>query len=290
MIIGISGKKQSGKDTVGRIIQYLLECPNSLYNEEELIHWLKKDKLPHWFVTDGSVWKLKSFANKVKQILSIITGIPVKDMENEDVKNSYLSGEWYLEVIDHCCNQVGIKSYPDKNGNCSNCGNKIVFFKPIKVRQALQMIGTDLFRNQFNENVWINALFSDYNAIEYNSQPFDTEPHNVGSHDKIIFPKWIITDTRFINEAEAILDRDGLLIRINDDNMLIGNHYDELGVIPKKLWRDASLGFKHQSEIELDNYNEFNYIINNSGTLEELIEKVKQILIKEKLYEINNRC
>ena len=31
------------------------------------------------------------------------------------------------------------------------------------------------------------------------------------------------------------------------------------------------------------NQNEFNYIIENDGSIEELIEKVKQILIKEKI-------
>jgi len=39
---------------------------------------------------------------------------------------------------------------------------------------------------------------------------------------------------------------------------------------------------KHLSETALDNYS-FDYTIDNNGTIEELIIKVKEILIKEKL-------
>jgi guanylate kinase len=39
----------------------------------------------------------------------------------------------------------------------------------------------------------------------------------------------------------------------------------------------------HESEIALEGYNEFDYTINNNGTIDELIEQVKQILIKENL-------
>lgn len=76
----------------------------------------------------------------------------------------------------------------------------------------------------------------------------------------------LITDVRFPNEYESIKKRGGILIRINRQN-------------------ETNLtNSNHESECALDNY-KFDYIINNDGTLEELIEKTN-ILINNIL--INN--
>ena len=40
---------------------------------------------------------------------------------------------------------------------------------------------------------------------------------------------------------------------------------------------------EHSSETALDGYKKWDYVIDNNGSIEELIESVKQILIKEKL-------
>lgn len=73
---------------------------------------------------------------------------------------------------------------------------------------------------------------------------------------------WIITDTRFINEFNSIKERNGINIQIISDKSPKDNHI---------------------SETELDNYNEFNYVIENNKTIEELILKIKEILIKEQI-------
>ena len=75
-------------------------------------------------------------------------------------------------------------------------------------------------------------------------------------------PNWIISDVRFPNEAKAIKDKGVILIRIN---------------------RPGNDTGKHLSEIALDDYKNWNYVIDNNGTIEDLIEKVKQILIQEKI-------
>mgnify|MGYP002478018656 CR=1 FL=1 len=62
MIIGINGKIGAGKDTVGTIIQGLL-----LTNKNQ-----SSD--------------IKKFAGKLKQIASILTGIPVKKFEDQEFK------------------------------------------------------------------------------------------------------------------------------------------------------------------------------------------------------------
>ena len=68
---------------------------------------------------------------------------------------------------------------------------------------------------------------------------------------------WLITDVRFENEADAIKKRGGTLIRVNRDL--------------------DSMSDLHPSEISLDTYKAFDYIIDNNGTLEELEFNVKNI-------------
>jgi hypothetical protein len=72
---------------------------------------------------------------------------------------------------------------------------------------------------------------------------------------------WIITDIRYENEAESVKIRNGILVRIE------GSH--------------AGVSSDHASETGLDDYERFNYVIDNTGTLVSLVAKVREILEKE---------
>jgi uncharacterized radical SAM superfamily protein len=61
----------------------------------------------------------------------------------------------------------------------------------------LQVYGTDVVRNNFNEDVWVNLLFRKAEKI-----------------DKLVVP-----DCRFFNELRAIKERNGLLIKIKCDRV-----------------------------------------------------------------------
>lgn len=75
----------------------------------------------------------------------------------------------------------------------------------------------------------------------------------------------VLSDTRKKIEANAIMKRDGLLIRINGDPADI-----------RKI-NKAKRDLNHRSEIELDDY-PFDYIIENNGTKEELNNKILFII------------
>ena len=53
------------------------------------------------------------------------------------------------------------------------------------------------------------------------------------------------------------------------------------------LIRINRLGFEdtgnHESEIALDNYDKFDYIVDNNSTIDDLIKKIREILITEKI-------
>jgi hypothetical protein len=104
-------------------------------------------------------------------------------------------------------------------------------------------IGTEGLRDGLHTNTWVNALMADYKCV-----PADRAPNGWDCNN------WIITDTRFPNEAQAIKDADGIIIRVTRPG--IGPVND------------------HPSETGLNQWN-FDYEIQNDGTLENLINSVK---------------
>jgi hypothetical protein len=121
----------------------------------------------------------------------------------------------------------------------------ITFVEMMSVRDLLQKLGTEAMRNGLHTNVWCNALFSDY------------------TEDK----QWVITDVRFPNEFKAIKEKGGIVIRVNRPG-----HSNSM----------KELAEAHPSETALDGH-DFDYVIENDGNLEKLIDKVKEILLTENI-------
>lgn len=101
------------------------------------------------------------------------------------------------------------------------------------VREFLQRLGTDAVRNNVHPNTWVTSLLMDYSDGD----------------------DWIISDVRFINEADYIKFHGGTIIKVNR----ITKH-------------DL-----HPSENELD-FIIPDYEISNSGSFFDLEYSVKKIL------------
>lgn len=170
MIIGINGYAGAGKDEIGRLIV---------------------KHAPHF--------RVKKFAGKLKEIATILTGIPTHYFERQDIKNNKMSG-WDMSV-----------------------------------RELLQRLGTEAIRDGLHPSAWVMALMSDYRQGD----------------------DWVITDMRFQNEYDTICSYDGYTIQVY-----------RAGVKPPN---------NHSSESGIKS-GCFDYIVDNSGTLEELEEHVKEII------------
>lgn len=94
MIIAISGKKGSGKDTVAKIIQYLLL--GYIYNEKSN-SWIYAPSLKKVENKNRLLFKVRKFADGLKYISSILLYTNKKDFESEDFKNK-LQPKWILDI------------------------------------------------------------------------------------------------------------------------------------------------------------------------------------------------
>ena len=132
--------------------------------------------------------------------------------------------------------------------------NKIT--KKSTIRDVMQVLGTDLLRQGFNNNIHVAATMG-----------------SIKDTDKVI-----ITDTRFPNELEAVKSKGGITIRVNRPcNICGGSGYHKMSC-------PVSKSGEHCSETALDNA-EFDYIIENEGELVDLVSKVRKIMLKENLWQ-----
>jgi hypothetical protein len=206
-------------------------------------------------------------------------------LEDREFKESFLGEEWwYMEGIDNY--KITYQEAIEKNIYKSPEKHGFDLIKPT-VRQFLQQLGTEALRDNLHENVHVNALFSRYKESKppkgnsydyYHTNCCDCGKSFSGHKRQFIcndchdthnwYPNWIISDTRFPNELQAIKDRGGITIRIN---RTFTKEFDT--PISKNC-------MTHESEIALLD-SSFDYEIDNSGTIEDLIGKVREILIKE---------
>jgi hypothetical protein len=274
MIIGISGKLQTGKNTSAHMMQYIIENYKEGLDANSMFasYLLGCDY-------DFKKTEQKQFASKIKQIIALLINCDVKDLEDESFKNKILPKEWWKYKLPN----GQLLAYTDNNPDFIKKYNLI----KMTPRLMMQLIGTEGMRDIIHPNIWITSLFNNYK-----------EDSN-----------WLITDCRFPNEAKAIKDKGGILIRVN---RLIGkivyvieneqpfqnwhgvvesyngnnfynviNNDDDVVLVHKN---QITLLDEHKSETALDEYTEWDYIVNNNGTFKELFIKLFEIL-HQKNYE-----
>lgn len=268
MIIGISGKIGSGKDTVGKIIQGLI------IGEHLFVDGIKGflDNYKDYSNVPNKEWEIKKFADKLKDIVCLLISCTREQLENEEFKNTELGDNWVKyrvvnkrhpifnskwfstrEELDECYEEWRL-DHPDD-----------IFIKEdlhLTPRLLMQLLGTDCGRDIIHPNIWVNALMSTYLPID------DTKRQSMGNvidYSNCEYPNWVITDMRFPNELKAVKKRKGFTIRIARDN---GTRAIDTN--------------PHESETALDRYG-LDHFIKNDGTIQDLVVAVKSILIQRQI-------
>ena len=131
-------------------------------------------------------------------------------------------------------------------------------------RLALQLIGTDVMRNHFHENIWINSLEYRVKKLHHKNQCV------------------VISDCRFRNEVDLIKKVGGTIILVQRaekpewfEIALRANQGDAVAKhIMNRDYKDV-----HSSEWDWIG-SEIDFTINNDGTLEELYASIDNIIDK----------
>lgn len=153
----------------------------------------------------------KKFSGKLKQVAALLLGVDEDRFEDQEFKASSLSEDWFIW---------------DKNPKSGGTDVEPTYYsdpktRPMTVREFLQRLGTEAIRDGLHQNAWVNALFADYRSqghvVDLGDIKIDVAPS-----------RWVVSDCRFENEAQAIKDRGGVIIRIDRPGVKpINNHPSE---------------------------------------------------------------
>ena len=181
----------------------------------------------------GTMIQFLASRNNAKVSLEDILDFPINHEYWLEEQSGWEIKKWAgkLKTIASMLTGIPVEKFEDQQFKKTDLGPEW----DMTVRDFLQKLGTDAVRDGLHSNAWVNALMSDYTSES----------------------KWVITDTRFPNEAEAIRKKDGIMIRV-----------ERSGVKPIN---------NHPSETGLDDYT-FDHVIKNNGSIEDLLLKVKSIL------------
>jgi hypothetical protein len=195
-----------------------------------------KDTVADYFISHYDNWIKGSFADSLKDC-----GASVFGWDRELLEGSTQDSRAWREIAD---------TWWSEKLNRPN-------FTP---RLALQIVGTELWRNQFNNDIWLLSFEKKLLMIEKNV---------------------VITDCRFPNEIELIQRLDGIIVRVKrgedppwwdtavEDNAERENTAHN-PMMPR-VYPEV-----HASEYSWPGCNVDNVIVND-GTLEDLEETVKNL-------------
>ena len=135
------------------------------------------------------------------------------------------------------------------------------FGKTFSPRLALQLMGTEAGRNVFHKDVWVTSLLNRANGKDV-----------------------VVTDVRFKNEIKFIQDNGGIVIRVRRGEE--PEWYEAAESYNRGPKRNMNYSLSkakmttvqiHQSEWDWIG-SEFDYVIENDGTINDLGNKVNELL------------
>lgn len=204
-----------------------------------------KDTIGDILVKNLPNWQKMSFASHLKDVASLLFGFNRKMLAGETPE-------------DRAIREQPDKFWSEKMG------------KDFTPRYALQFLGTNLLRNQLHQNIWVDCL----------------ERKILESNENIV-----ITDVRFPNEIDMIRNIGGEIWRVERgempewfrkvENQVLSEMKKNSDLSPIKLGLVQAIPELikiHQSEWNWVGYDCPNYIFENNGTLEDLKNKVLEII------------
>ena len=249
-IVGIAGKKQSGKNTTANILHGIVLKDQGLVrdcnidgdgklviltsNSQGEEDWGEFDvpRKDAAFVeyAEHNMWphvKLYSFADNLKQICVDLFSIPPECAWGTDEQKNQPQEHLLWENMPKAINSSMMKKLLPPDARTSHGWKE----GPMTAREFMQFLGTDVMRKMY-EPVWVQSCV---NKIKHEQSSLA-----------------IVADVRFPNEVDAIKNAGGSVVRLNR----------------------ANRADNHPSETALDDY-DFDHYIDNTGSVDALISQVK---------------
>src|ERR1017187_1715939 len=117
-LIAVSGKIGAGKDAVSSIINYIIWREKVEKGIASSYGYTLDDFLTK--PTLYNTYEIKKFSGKLKDITSLLTGIPKEKLEDQEFKKSYLGNEWWIEETGN----MQVRTFMQKLGTDA-CRDKI---------------------------------------------------------------------------------------------------------------------------------------------------------------------
>lgn len=213
IIIGISGRAGSGKDTVKDMISVYFNYHPKTLEEFKIIYKNQDSFLDHKIDNVVSI----AFADRLKEICSTMFNIDIKLFYDRDAKeNKYINLKTH-ELVDY--------SYEisNKTVNASTYYNNYdsPHYKSsfMSLRELMVYVGTYLIKYNFDNNFFINSVNSFINSNF--------------SKDAII-----VSDVRFTDEFEYISKKHGISILVKN------NRVTPLNNIAENIWDEEEFDFE----------------------------------------------
>lgn len=291
-IIIISGKKQSGKDELSNMIEWILKNYISIKDANLPLtyeNYLNKNNFGK-SIFNHNVEKF-SFAKNLKKVLSIILDVPDFYFNDNNYKTNYYINLKTFEHIDNTSKKLDLK----KNDDIKS------------LREIMQNLG-QYIEPFFGNDIWAKSTLS---TVKYLAKLNEQYTYK--------FISQIITDLRRESELRTVQrmfnESDYIIIRVirkmTGENWFNNTGLKDAGfkIITPTGWENYNNSFKeekididefinrisksicssnkiaddiiktitHETETELDNYS-FKYIIENDSSLEDLFNKVYKLL------------
>lgn len=181
-IIAISGKKQSGKSTLAEFLRHYLNSKdrfsfnNYFYDQNTLELNLNFFENKSYVIKPETITEnvsVHSFADSLKTFCTNVMSLSLNQVYGSDIeKNSLTPYRWEKIPKEISNGRTGFMT----------------------AREVMQFVGTNIMRNMFDENIWVNACIND---IKSKNKPYA-----------------IIADLRFPSEYNAVLKENGIVVRL----------------------------------------------------------------------------
>ena len=201
--------------------ELMLRLPGRSAGSDREVKLARKLGIPVYFDVDALLSD-----HEVDDVKAPIIGLTGLAFSGKDTVGAILGHHGYerrafADPLKNIATAIGWDGSKTVLPRCELCGMR-------QGRELLQVLGTEGVRENIRDDAWILA-FKD-----------SLKPDS----------KYVVTDVRFPNEAQAIHDMGGVIIRIERN-------------------QDTGVGTEHPSESNVDTI-DADYVIHNNGTLEAL--------------------